>query len=118
MASGTGASSRQLLENRILRLASVGGVPDEHVVRAVKRSGAEQPERGGRRSAEGRGALAEDDRPDDQVELVDQADGQQVVPERSAAEDQDVAAGPALELGDLVLSPRPGVSASRSRSTL
>jgi enamine deaminase RidA (YjgF/YER057c/UK114 family) len=40
---------------------------------------------------------------DHPVQLVDQTVGQQVVPERVAAEDQDVAALPALELGDLLV---------------
>jgi len=37
------------------------------------------------------------------MQLVDQTVGQQVVPERVAAEDQDVAARPALEFGDLLV---------------
>jgi hypothetical protein len=79
------------------------GISNEHVVRAVERAGAQQLERGGRRGAEDGRACAQDDRPDDQVELVDQAGGQQVVPQRSAAEDKDVPTGPALELGDLLM---------------
>jgi alkanesulfonate monooxygenase SsuD/methylene tetrahydromethanopterin reductase-like flavin-dependent oxidoreductase (luciferase family) len=45
------------------------------------------------------------------VELVDQAGGRQIVPERAAAEDQDVPAGPAFELGD----PLVGVRAAEER---
>src|SRR5215203_408682 len=41
---------------------------------------------------------------DHQVQFVDQSVGQQVVPERAAAEDQDVFAGLAFEFGDLLVS--------------
>src|SRR6266511_1991287 len=57
----------------------------------------------GRGAAVGRGAGSAD-RADHQVELVDQAGGQQVLPERVAAEHQDVAAGLAFQLGDPLVS--------------
>src|SRR5215207_158431 len=76
------------------------GVADQNVVGAVERPGVEQAERGGRRRCERGRAVAEDDRSHDQMQLVDEPGGEQVVPERPAAEDDDVAAGPALELGD------------------
>jgi hypothetical protein len=46
-------------------------------------------------------------RPHHQAELVDQAIGQQVVPEGPAAEDQDLPAVPALELGDRLVGVGP-----------
>jgi hypothetical protein len=55
---------------------------------------------------EDRRAAADDNRADHQVQLVDQSASQQVVPERAAADDQDVVAGLALELGNLLVRRR------------
>jgi hypothetical protein len=54
-------------------------------------------------SGESRRSSAQDDCPDHHVELVDETRGQQVVPERAAAEHQDLAAGRLLELDNLLV---------------
>jgi hypothetical protein len=79
-------------------------VAREHVTRAFPRARSEQPKRTRQPAAEHRRARAQHDRADHQVQFVDQSVGQQVVPERAAAEDQDVFAGLAFEFGDLLVS--------------
>jgi hypothetical protein len=89
-------------------------VAQGHVSRALPSARLDELKWPRGRAAEHRRARAQHDRGDHQVQLVDQATRQQAVPERAAAEDQDVLARLAVQLG----YPLVGAAARRTTRVL
>ena len=71
------------------------GVPNQEQAGAIEGAGVQQAKRAGRPSFECPDALADDASADHEMQLIDQAGGEQVVPEDVTAKYQDFPTRPA-----------------------